>query len=200
MDAAAPPRLTRSRFLVRAAAGAGGAALVGGGLAATASAAEAELDLAWLRFGVALEFVSAAYYVRARRSGLFARAETRVLERATAAEHVHRAAFRDALQAAGETPIDDADLEVDLPARAFEDRSRAIALGRRLEALSVHAYLGAVVEVQNARYRGLFGPVVASEALQLGYLAGLAGAAPSDPLPSVHGLATAAEELARYLP
>lgn len=200
MPAPPPRHLTRSRFLARAAAGAGGAALAGG-LAATASAAEAEFDLAWLRFGVALEFVSAAYYVRARRSGLFTRTETRVLERATAAEHVHRAAFRDALLAAGETPIDDEDLEVDLPATAFSDRSRAIALGRRLKALSVHAYLGALVEVQSSRYRAVFGPVGASEALQLGFLAGLAGAAVlADPLPPVHGLPTAAEELARYLP
>ena len=200
MPAGPTLHLTRSRFLIRAAVGAGGAALAGGGLAARASAAEAEQDLAWLRFGVALEFVSAAYYVRARRSGLFTRAETRVLERATAAENAHKRAFREALQAAGEAPIDDADLEVAFPPGSFDGRGPAIALGRSIESMSERAYLGALVEISSTAIRLTVAPVAAAEAEQLAYLTGLSGPPLTDPFPSVHGLATAAEELARYLP
>lgn len=196
-------RLTRSRLLVRA-AGTGGAVLsasaVAGSLAAPAVAAERELDLAWLRFGVSLEFVSSRYYVRARRSGLFSPAEARVLERATAEENAHKKAFREALQAAGEAPIDDADLEVVFPASAFEKRSAAISLGRRIEAMSVHAYLGSLVEVVSPAFRGLLGPIAASEAEQLSFLKGLSGPVVTGAFPSVHGLPTPSDELARYLP
>ena len=200
MSAGPAPRLTRSRFLVRAAAGAGGVALAGGGLAANASAAEAELDLAWLRFGITLEFTSAAYYAQARRSGLFTRGETRVLERATAAENAHKEKLREALRSAGEAPIDEADLEVRFPAGAFDDRASAIALGRSIESMSVHAYLGALVEISNPVIRLQVAPLAAAEAGQLAYLKGLSGPPLTAPFPSVHGLATAAEELARYLP
>ena len=197
---ATPSGITRSRFLLSA----GGTALVAGAgagwLASTATAAENELDLAWLRFGVTLEFVSAEYYRRARRSGLFTPAESRVLERTTAAENAHRAMLREALQAAGEAPIDDADLEVAFPARAFDDRASAVSLGRRVEALSVHAYLGALVEITSPAIRLKVAPLAASEATQLAYIRSLSGPPSTDPFPSVHGLPTAAEELARYLP
>lgn len=197
---AAQSGMTRSLFLLRA----GGTAVIAGAgagwLAGTATAAENELDLAWLRFGVTLEFVSADYYRRARRSGLFTPAESRVLERATAAENAHRTMLGEALRAAGEAPIDDADLEVRFPARAFDDRASAISLGRRVEAMSVHAYLGALVEISSPAIRARVAPLAASEAEQLAYLRGLSGPPLTDPFPSVHGLPTAAEELARYLP
>jgi hypothetical protein len=153
-----------------------------------------------VRFGIAAEFVSAEYYRRGRRSGLFRPAELRALERATAAQLAHRAKLRDTLMSAGQAPIDDADLEVTLPDGAFDDLHRTVSLGRRIQGLLLHGYLGAVVVVQDPTIRGLFGQISASEVEQLTFLKGLTGPVVTDPFPSVHGLATVSDELARYLP
>jgi hypothetical protein len=107
--------LTRSAFLRRAAAG-GGAVAAGaavGWTAGAAAGAASEQDLAWLRFAIAAEFVSVAYYRQARAAGHFAGRELRALERATAAQVAHRRAFRTALTEQGEPAIDDADLELE---------------------------------------------------------------------------------------
>lgn len=195
--------LTRSDFILRV-AGAGGVALVAGAgagwLALPAAAAVSEQDLAWLRFAVTVEFVSAEYYRRARRTGFFRGAEARAMERAAAAQLAHMRRFRQALTDAGETPIDPADLEVVFPARAFATRANAVSLGRRVAALAVHAYLGAVTTIEDQAIRSLFAQVSAGEAMQLTFLTGLVAPVVTDPFPSVHGLATAAEELAAYLP
>jgi Ferritin-like domain len=191
-------RVTRSRLLVGAAAG--GAALAAGWPAPPAAAAPSEQDLAWLRFAVTLEFVSREYYRRARRTGIFRGDEARALERATGAEVAHMNRFRTALTDAGESAIDLADLEVVFPDGAFTTRAAAASLGRRIEALSLHAYLGAVTAIRDEAVRRLFAQVSASESAQLTYLTGLVAPVLGDPFPSVHGLPTAAEELAAYLP
>ena len=191
--------LTRSSFLRRT-AGAGGVALGVGFLAAPASGAPSEEDLAWVRFGVTVEFVIAEYYRQARRTGFFSTDERRTLERATAAELAHLQRFRQTLIDAKEAPIDAADLEVEFPEGAFTTRASTVSLGRRVTGLAVHAYLGAVTTVSDGAFRRVLGQVLASSAEQLAYLTGLAGPVITDPLPSVHGLGTAADELARYLP
>ena len=197
--------VTRSALLRRA-AGVGGAALaasstVGWAIAPPAAAAPAgETDLAWVRFGITAEFVSADYYRLARRSGLFRPAEARALERATAAQNAHRTALRETLQNNGQTPIDDADIEIVFPADAFDRRRSAVGLGRRLEATLVSAYLGAVTTIQDQTIRELFAQLAASESEQLAFLKGLAGRVVTDPFPSVHGIATAADEFTRYTP
>ena len=196
-------QLTRSAFITRA-AGAGGAAVVAGAVAGwavmPAAAAASEQDLAWLRFAVTAEYASAAYYRQARRTGFFTGRDLRALERANAAQVAHKEAFRAALTDQGEASIEDADLEVEFPAGAFETRPGAVSLGRRVEGLLLHAYLGAVTTIADQAIRRLFAQVAASEADQLAFLAGLAGPPIGDPFPSVHGLPTAAEGLAVYLP
>ena len=204
MDAQATDGLTRSALLKRA-AGAGGAALaasatVGWAIAPAAAAPAGEMDLAWVRFGITAEFVSADYYRLARRSGLFRPAETRTLERATAAQNAHRTALRETLQNNGQAPIDDADIEISFPDGAFDTRRRAVALGRRLESALLSAYLGAVTTIQDQTIRQLFAQLAASEAEQLSFLTGLTGPLLTDPFPSVHGIATAADEFTRYTP
>lgn len=194
--------LTRSAFLRRAAA-AGGAVAAGAAVAwgaGPAAGAASEQDLAWLRFAIAAEFVSVDYYRRARAARHFAGRELRALERATAAQVAHRTAFRTALAGQGEPVIDDVDLEVELPDGAFETRPGALRLGRRVEGLLLHAYLGAATTVADQAIRRLFAQASASEADQLAFLTGLAGPPVGDPFPSVHGLETAAEELAAFLP
>lgn len=196
-------QLTRSDLLRRAAL-AGGAAVAagasGGLLAATAAAKPRDEDLAWVRFATTCEYVCAEFYRQARGSGRFRGREARTLERGTAAELAHLAAFKKLLIDNGEAPIEDADLEVVFPLGAFETKPGVISLGRRLFATSLHAYLGALTTSRDESVRRLFAQVAASEAEQLAWFTGLAGRVVTDPFPSVHGIDTAAGELARYLP
>ncbi len=189
-------RVTRSGLLKGALMG--GAALAVG--AGTASAAPGERDLAWLRFGVTVEYVSAEYYRRARGAVAWSDSERRALERATAAEVAHRNAFRAKLIALNESAIEPEDIEIELPDAAFASRTATITLGRRLESLSQSAYLGAVAGIADADLRRLFAQVLASEAQQLAYLTGLGGRVLTDPFPPVHGIETASERLATWLP
>ncbi len=195
--------LTRSDLLRRAAA-AGGATLAvgasGGLLVATAAAKPRDEDLAWVRFAVTCEYVSAEFYRQARGSDQFRGGEARTLERGTAAELAHLRAFETLLTENGEVPIEDADLEVVFPLGAFETRPGVISLGRRLLSLSVHAYLGALTTSRDEAVRRLFAQVATSDAEQLAWFAGLAGRTVTDPFPPVHGIDTAADALARYLP
>jgi hypothetical protein len=195
--------LTRSAFLRRAAVG-GGAAVAGGAavgwMAGPAAGAASEQDLAWLRFAVTAEFVSVAYYRQARAAGHFRGRDLRALEHATAAQVQHRRAFRTALSDQREPVIDDADLEVEFPDGAFDTEGDTLRLGRRIEGLLLHAYLGAVTTIADQAIRRLFAQVSASEADQLSFLTGLGGPPIGDPFPSVHGIETAAEALAAYLP
>ena len=194
--------MTRTGFLRGAAAG--GAAVAGGGglawLAAPAAAAPTEQDLAWVRFAITAEAVAVAFYARARRVGGWSGDERRTLERATAAQVAHRNAFRKALVDLNEPVIDPADIEVELPDAGFASRTAAITLGRRLEALLLHGYLGALTTITDSAVRRLFAQAAASESAQLTWLTGLQGRVPTDPFPSVHGIDTAAEALAAYLP
>ncbi len=169
-------------------------------MVAPASGAPSDLDLAWVRFAVTAEYVSADYYRQARRTGFFRGDEARTLERCTAAQNAHYAGFRKALIDNGQAPIEAADLEVEFPDGAFDTRGGAVSLGRRIEALCLHAYLGAVTTIGDEAIRKLFAQTSASEAQQLAYLTGLVAPVVTDPFPPVHGLPTAADELARYLP
>lgn len=195
-------RMTRTGFLRGAAAG--GAAVATGGaaawLAAPAAAAPTEQDLAWVRFAITAEAVSVAYYARARTVGGWSGGERRTLERATAAQVAHRNAFRAALVDLKEPVIDPADIEIELPDPGFASRSAAITLGRRIGSLIVHGYLGALTTIGDPGVRRLFAQVTASDATQLAWLTGLQGRVLTDPFPSVHGIGTAADALAEYLP
>lgn len=195
--------VTRAAFLRRAAV-TGGAVVAmgsaGGWLAAAAGAAPGEEDLAWVHFAVAAEYVSIDVTRATRRSGLFAGRELRTLERATAAHNAHRRRFTEALLASGASPIEDADLEVTYPAGAFSTRRAALTVGRRVARLTLNAYLGAAATIDDADLRRLFAQAAAAEAEQFGLLSAFAGQVPADPFPSVHGLETASEALAAFLP
>ena len=144
------------------------------------------------------EFVSADYYRRARRSGFF-RPRSPLARAATAAQNAHRKALG-TLQTAGQAPIDDADIEIVFPDKAFDTRQSTVGLGRRLESSLLSAYLGAVTTIQDQTIRQLFAQIAASEAEQLSFLTGLTGPLLTDAFPSVHGIATAADEFTRYTP
>ena len=149
---------------------------------------------------ISMSAVSVAFYARARTVGGWSGDERRTLERATAAQVAHRNAFRKALVDLKEPVIDPADIEIELPDGGFTSRSAAITLGRRIEALLLHGYLGALTTIADPAVRRLFAQVAASESAQLTWLTGLQGPVLTDPLPSIHGIGTAADALAEYLP
>ena len=187
--------ITRSGFLKKAAVGGGAAVAAGaavGLLAGPAAAAPTEQDLAWVRFAITAEAVSVAYYARARTVGGWSGDERRALERCTATQVAHRNAFRKALVDLKEAALDPADLEVELPDAAFASRTAAITLGRRIEGLLLHGYLGALATITHAGVRRLFAQTAASESAQLTWLSVLQGRVLTDPFPSVHGIETAA--------
>ena len=195
-------RVTRTGFLRGAAAG--GAAVATGGavawLAAPAAAAPTEQDLAWVRFAITAEAVSVAFYARARTVGGWsgtsdARWSARRPPRWPTATRSARPSFN-----LKEPVIDPADIEIELPDDGFTSRAAAITLGRRIESLLLHGYLGALATIADPAVRRLFAQVAASESAQLTWLTGLQGPVLTDPFPSVHGIATAADALAEYLP
>jgi hypothetical protein len=194
--------MTRTWFLRGAASG--GAAVAAGGalafLASPAAAAPSEQDLAWVRFGITAEAVAVAFYARARTAGGWSGDERRTLERATAAQVAHRNAFRTTLVDLNEPVIDPEDVEVELPDAGFASRAAAITLGRRIESVLLHGYLGALATIADPAIRRLFAQVAASEAAQHTWLTSLQGPVLTDPFPSVHGIATAAAALAEFLP
>ena len=194
--------MTRTGFVRGAASG--GAAVAAGGalawLAAPAAAAPSEQDLAWVRFAITAEAVAVTFSARARTVGGWSGDERRTLERATAAHVAHRNAFRTALLDLNEPVIDPEDIEVELPAAGFASRTTAITLGRRIESILLHGYLGALATIADPAVRRLFAQVTASEAAQHTWLTGLQGPVLTDPFPSVHGIATAAAALAEFLP
>lgn len=191
--------LTRSHLLRRAALAAGTGAAAAW-MAAPASAAPSEQDLVWVRFAITSEFVLAELYREARRSGVFTGPDAAALQRGSAAALAHYRMLREALMGAGQTPIDVEDLEVTFPADAFSTRADAVRLGRRLTALAMHAYLGAVATVHDPALRPLFGQVAASAAEQRAFFLGPGKLIIGDPFPSVHGIDTASADLARFLP
>lgn len=195
-------RITRSDLLRRAALTGGaalGAGAAAGWLVSTAAARPPDEDLAWVRFGVAAEFVVAQFYRQARRSGFFRDREAFALQRGGAAELAHQRAFRQLLIDAGQVPIDDEDLEVVFADDAFSSRTKIVSLGRRLTGMTLHAYLGAVETVGDGATRRVLGQVAASSAAQLAFFTG-PGSIAADPFPTVHGLDTASVELSVYLP
>ncbi len=105
-----------------------------------------------------------------------------LVRRATAAQNAHRTALRETLQSNGQAPIDDADIEIVFPADAC-DRRR-----------------GAVTTIQDQTTREPFAQLAASESERPAFLKGLAGRVVIDPVPSVHGIATTADEFTRYTP
>ena len=195
-------RVTRTGFLRGAVAGGaavatGGAAAAGPGPPAAGPSANAPT---WGGVAMTTAAVSAADPARARKLGGGSGDERRTLERATAAQVAHRNAFRTTLVDLKEPVIDPADIEIELPASGFTSRSAAITLGRRIESLLVHGYLGALTTINDSAIRRLFAQVTASDTAQLTWLAGLQGRVVTEPFPSVHGIGTAADALAEYLP
>ena len=159
--------ITRSAFLKKAAVGGGAAVAAGAAVglpAGPAAAAPTEQDLAWVRFAVTAEFVSAAYYAPGARLGPL---HGRRAARAGAGERrpgAHFNTFRTTLEGLGSRRSTRPTSRSSCPADAFEHAVRALSLGPADRRALLHAYLGALTTVADSAIRRLFAQVAASDA------------------------------------
>jgi hypothetical protein len=167
-----------------------------GGLAARASAAVPDSDLAYARLLVALELLSLDFYTRAIGAGGGSQLE---LRRARAAERRHYDVVADVLTDAGQVPATAQDIDFSYPRGSFTSSAAIARLGVRLESLSLGAYLGAVRSLQTALYREHAARVAASEAQHLSVFAGAVGGRRlGPPLPAALSIDRVSDALDAY--
>src|SRR6187397_2341726 len=140
-----------------------------GGLAASASAAVPDGDLAYARLLVALELLSLDFYTRAIGAGGSSQLE---LRRARAAERRHYDLVAAVLIDAGQVPATAQDIDFSYPRGSFASSAAVARLGVRLESLSLGAYLGAVRSLQTPLYRDHAARAAARDAQHLTVVAG----------------------------
>jgi Ferritin-like domain len=167
-----------------------------GGLAARASAAVPDGDLAYARLLVALELLSLDFYARAIGAGGQSQLE---LRRARAAERRHYDAAAAVLIEAGQTPATAQDIDFSYPRGSFTSSVAIARLGVRLESLSLGAYLGAVRSLQTPLYREHAARAAASEAQHLSVFAdAVGGRRLGPPLPAVLSIDRVSDALDAY--
>jgi hypothetical protein len=142
-------------------------------LAAPATAATPDGDLAYARLLVALELLSLDFYSQALRSRRFGSGLE--LRRARAAERSHYDAVAAVLVDGGQTPATAQDIDFSYPRGSFDSWPAIARLGVRLESLSLGAYLGAVRAVATPELRNHAARAAASEAQHLSVLSGAVG-------------------------
>jgi hypothetical protein len=130
------------------------------------AAAPADADLAYLRLLVGVELLTLDFAARHL-------AAARALKQIHAHDTAHYRGLASLLAAAGQQAATPADVDFAYPASV-----RPLELGRRLKALALGAYLGAVEAVQSPRLRLPIGQIAAAEAQHAGVLAQLAGKDP----------------------
>jgi hypothetical protein len=164
-----------------------------GGLAARASAAVPDNDLAYARLLVALELLSLDFYTRAIGAGGGSQLE---LRRARAAERRHYDVLAAVLTDAGQVAATAQDIDFSYPRGSFSSWSAVAKLGVRLESLSLGAYLGAVRSLQTPLYREHAARAAASEAQHLSFFAGeVGGRRLGPPLPAALTIDRASDAL-----
>jgi hypothetical protein len=166
--------LTRTELLRR---GGGGAAVVLAGsalgFAPTArAAAPSDNDLAYARLLTAAELLAIDFYRRALGSKRVGSGADGQLRRSLADERKHYRAMAATLVAAGQAAATAADIDFTYPRRAFGSSASIAALGARLEALFLGAYLGAVAGFQSDELKLGAARVAASEAQHLSVFTG----------------------------
>ena len=170
------PGLSRAELLRRGTAG--GALLASGTALALVEAARAgtpsDNDLAFSRLLIAAELLALDFYGRVLRGGRFGSRTARELARARADERKHHRAMARVLLDAGQTPAGPGDIDFTYPRRSFASRSSSAALGVRLEALFLSAYLGAVQGFEAEELKTTAARIAASEAQHLSLFAGVA--------------------------
>ena len=157
----------------------GGALLASGPALALVEATRAgtlsDNDLAFARLLIAAELLALDFYGRLLGAGRFGSSAARELARARADERKHRRAVARILLDAGQTPAAPGDIDFTYPPSSFASRASSAALGARLEALFLSAYLGAVEGFDAGELKTTAARIAASEAQHLSLFAGEAG-------------------------
>jgi hypothetical protein len=158
-----------------------------GALALTAAAAPAARaavppptpvgdDVGFVQFGAVAERVAQAYYSRALATpGLFDRRERRQLVVAHRATRQHIVRLNAVL---GADAVGHDDFAVVFPKHAFDDRTRVLRLGERVEGLLLGVYLNGVGYGQDAATRLLLGRLLGSATKQRSELRAMRGVPP----------------------
>ena len=122
-------------------------------------------DAGVLNYAYALEQLEAAFYAQVVQGSYYAgasAAEKEVLLDLSYHEAIHRDFLKQAITAAGATPIKD--LEPDFSAINFSDRTSVLNAAKTFEDTGVAAYNGAGKLIQSADYLATAGKIVSVEA------------------------------------
>ncbi|UOR05719.1 ferritin-like domain-containing protein [Hymenobacter aerilatus] len=122
-------------------------------------------DVGVLNYAYALEQLEAAFYAQVLQTQYYnsTSAPQRVaLRDIEAHERIHREFFKQAITAAGATPIKD--LEVDFSSIDFRTKQGVLSVAKAFEDLGVAAYNGAGKLIKTAAYLAIAGKIVSVEA------------------------------------
>ncbi|WP_246455345.1 ferritin-like domain-containing protein [Hymenobacter citatus] len=122
-------------------------------------------DVGVLNYAYALEQLEAAFYAQVLQTQYYnsTSAPQRVaLRDIEAHERIHREFFKQAITAAGATPIKD--LEVDFSSIDFRTKQGVLSVAKAFEDLGVAAYNGAGKLIKSAAYLTIAGKIVSVEA------------------------------------
>src|SRR3954451_545083 len=176
--------MDRGQFLRLVLAGAVGTA--GAGLLAEPAAAALPApkptgdDVGYLSFGAAADRTSRGWSRRALTVHGFSAGDRRRLTAGAGAKADHLQRINAVL---GADAIRPGDFDASFPASAFASRTRAAALGARIEELLVSVYLNRAAFATDNATRLLLGRLLAFDAQQLAWIHGLTGRLPASGLP-----------------
>jgi len=171
------PRMNRAQLLRRGVAG--GVLVAGSGaLAAVASAAPPDADLANLRIAIATELLKLDFATQALAAGTAQPATATLLRQAKADDTAHYEGLASLFSGAGQTPATAGDIDFSYPSGSFASDGSIARLAWTLSTLALGAYTGAIGTTSTPRFRAAFAQISANEAQQASALAHLVGRPP----------------------
>jgi hypothetical protein len=165
--------VNRAQLLRRGVAS--GALLAAGPLVATAGATPPDGDLAALRIVIATELLKLDFATTALVSGNASSKTKAFLKRMHEDDAAHYEGLASLFAGAGQTAATAGDIDFSYPAKSFGSNEAIAKLAATLAATAVGAYLGAVGDVQTARFRRALAQISANEAQQASAAAQLLG-------------------------
>ncbi|HEX3806368.1 MAG TPA: ferritin-like domain-containing protein [Gaiellaceae bacterium] len=166
--------MNRAQLLRRGVAS--GALLTGAGsLAAVASAAAPDADLASLRLVIATELLKLDFATQALASSKASSATTTLLKQLHADDTAHYNGLASVFTGAGQTPATAGDINFAYPAGSYASDDSIAKLAWTLTTVALGAYLGVLENVQTPRFRTALAQISANEAQQVSAVAQLVG-------------------------
>jgi hypothetical protein len=166
--------MNRAQLLRRGVAS--GALLTGAGsLAAVATAAPPDADLASLRIVIATELLKLDFATQALASGKASSATTALLKQLHTDDTAHYNGLASVFTGAGQTPATADDINFAYPAGSYASDDSIAKLAWTLTTVALGAYLGVLENVQTPRFRTAFAQISANEAQQVSAVAQLVG-------------------------